>query len=324
MTGTESGLSAARPRIAITTGDPAGVGAEVTLKALARPEVMAACRPIVIGDAEVLAKAEKVVGSKALSGDVEVVDLECLAAGEHAWGKVSAACGRAGARYVETAVRMAQAGEVAAIVTGPLNKAALSKARVPYPGHTEMLGALTETSDYAMMLVAPSLRVIHVSTHVSLEEAIASVRKERILTVIRMACETLKLEGIAAPRVAVAGLNPHAGEGGLFGRQDEAEIAPAVDAARRAGIDASGPHPPDTVFWHASQGRFDVVVAMYHDQGHIPVKLAGFDDAVNVTVGLPIIRTSVDHGTAFDIAGKGLASESSMVAAISYAARLAD
>ncbi len=319
----KGGRGEALPRLAITMGDPAGVGPEVIFKAMSHAEVFELCRPVVIGDTAVMNKAAEACGGGALPAGVEMLDMKMLAPDEHQWGRISAASGRAGAAYVERAVAMARSGEVAGIVTCPLNKEGLRLAGVPYPGHTEMLGALTGTKDYAMMLVAPKMRVIHVSTHVSLEEAIRRVKTPRILTVIRMAQQTLLLEGIAQPRIAVAGLNPHAGESGLFGDQDAQDIAPAVKAAQDEGIVASGPHPPDTVFWHAQKGQFDIVVAMYHDQGHIPAKLAGFDEAVNVTVGLPIIRTSVDHGTAFDIAGQGIASERSMLAALRYAARLA-
>ncbi|BAS27940.1 4-hydroxythreonine-4-phosphate dehydrogenase PdxA [Limnochorda pilosa] len=320
----------ARPRVAITLGDPAGVGPEVTLKAISRPEVLQACRPVIVGDGGVLTRAQRTLrggegpaGTLELPEGVELVDLGNVPPEAHRWGERSAVAGRAGAEYVEHAVQMALAGHVAAVVTAPLNKEALRLAEIPYPGHTEMLAALTGAAEYAMMLAGPTLRVIHVSTHVSLEEAIRRVRAPRILSVIRLADRVLRREGIMRPRVAVAGLNPHAGEHGLFGGQDEQEIRPAVEAAWREGIDATGPHPPDTVFWHAQQGRFDIVVAMYHDQGHIPAKLAGFDRSVNVTVGLPIIRTSVDHGTAFDIAGTGVASDASMVQAILYAVRLA-
>lgn len=314
-----------RPRVAITMGDPAGVGPEVTLKALRRPEVQVACLPVVVGDRGVLEKAARALGEDGLRlpEGTALVDVGALPAEEHAWGRVDARFGKAAAAYIERAVRMAQAGEVAAVVTSPVNKEALKLAQVPYPGHTEMIAALTGAKEYAMMLVGPGLRVIHVSTHVSLAEAIRRARRERIVTVIRLAHGVLRAEGIERPRIAVAGLNPHAGENGLFGDEEQREIAPAVEQARAEGIDATGPHPPDTVFLQARSGRYDIVVAMYHDQGHIPAKLNAFDRSVNVTVGAGVIRTSVDHGTAFDIAGKGVASEESMVQAILYAARLA-
>jgi 4-phospho-D-threonate 3-dehydrogenase / 4-phospho-D-erythronate 3-dehydrogenase len=313
-----------RPRIAITMGDPAGVGPEIAVKALEHAEVMRLCDPVVVGDLAVLRRAAEAIGRE-LGPPLErhVLDLEAMAIADHAWGRATAAGGRAAAAYIERSVELALAGEVAAIVTGPINKDAIHQARVPFPGHTEMLASLTGTEDYAMMLVGPDLHVSHVSTHVSLRDAIERVRRPRIETVIALTDEALKREGIPAPRIAVAGLNPHAGEGGMFGREEIDEIEPAVRAAAERGIDASGPHPPDTVFLFASRGRYDAVVAMYHDQGHIPAKLSGFDTSVNVTIGLPIVRSSVDHGTAYDIAGTGSASESSLVEAIRYAARAA-
>ncbi len=319
-----------KPRVAITMGDPAGIGPEITLKAVRQQDVLAVCKLTIIGDEAVLEQAARALADKGalpegqpLPDDVEVIDLQNVKAGSHRWGKVTAEAGKAAAEYIEHAVKLALKGEIAAIVTGPINKEALALANVPYPGHTEMLAALTNTRDYAMMLAGPTLRVIHVSTHVSLAEAIRRVKRDRILRVTELAHTVLEGAGISQPRIAVAGLNPHAGESGLFGDEEIREIAPAIEAAKRQGIQASGPHPPDTVFWHASQGRFDVVVVMYHDQGHIPAKYAGFDKSVNITVGLPVVRTSVDHGTAFDIAGKGVASEASMVEAILHAVRLA-
>lgn len=313
-----------KPRIAITMGDPAGVGPEIAVKALWNDELRDLCEPLVVGDASVLSRAAQVLGRERPTPDERfVLDLRAVGDVELGWGAATAAGGRAAATYIERAVEMALAGEVDAIVTGPINKEALNQAEVPYPGHTEMLAALTNTRDYAMMLVGPELHVIHVSTHVALREAVDRVRRPRIETVIRLADEALRMEGVAAPRIAVAGLNPHAGEGGMFGREEIDEIVPAVEGARSRGLDVTGPHPPDTVFWHASRGRFDVVVAMYHDQGHIPAKLSGFDRSVNVTVGLPIIRASVDHGTAYDIAGTGQASEASLIAAARYASRAA-
>lgn len=331
------------PRVAISMGDPSGVGPEVVMAAVNRPEVLRLCRPLIVGSRKVLDKAAAALAgggndegsgdddsnghrgaSFSLPGGAEVEDLDNVEIDAHEWGRLSAECGKAGAEYLERAVKLAQGGEVAAIVTAPLNKEALKLAGVPYPGHTEMLAALTGTRDYAMMLAGPDLRVIHVSTHISLAEAIERVRRARVSIVIALADEVLRGSGIPRPRIAVAGLNPHAGEGGLFGRQDAEEIRPAVEESQAQGIDASGPHPPDTVFLQARQGRFDIVVAMYHDQGHIPAKLAGFDTSVNITVGLPIVRTSVDHGTAFDIAGRGIASESSMVEAIRQAVALSN
>jgi 4-hydroxythreonine-4-phosphate dehydrogenase len=220
---------------------------------------------------------------------------------------------------VQRATELASAGRVGAIATAPLNKEAMHLAGHKYPGHTEILAELTGTEDYAMMLVTDELKVIHVSTHVSLREAIERVKPERELAVIRLAHDSLRRLGVENPKVAVAGLNPHAGENGLFGTEDLERIAPAVEEAKAKGIEASGPWPPDTVLMRARRGEFDVVVVQYHDQGHIPVKLMGFDTGVNVTVGLPFFRTSVDHGTAFDIAGTGEADHASMRAAIDLA-----
>ncbi len=321
---TNSTGGAALPRIAITMGDPAGVGPEIAVKALAHDEVLQLCDPLVVGDLAVLRRAAEAMGREfGPSLERRVLDVGAMAIADHAWGSATAAGGRAAATYVERSVELALAGEVAAIVTGPINKDAIHQAQVPFPGHTEMLASLTGTEDYAMMLVGPDLHVAHVSTHVSLRDAIDRVKRRRIETVIALTDEALKREGIAAPRIAVAGLNPHAGEGGMFGSEEIDEIEPAVRGAAQRGIEVSGPHPPDTVFLFAARGRYDAVIAMYHDQGHIPAKLAGFDTSVNVTIGLPIVRSSVDHGTAYDIAGTGSASESSLVEAIRYAARAA-
>jgi 4-hydroxythreonine-4-phosphate dehydrogenase len=239
------------------------------------------------------------------------------------FGELDARAGDAAFRYVERATRLAGDGRVAAVTTAPLNKEAMHLGGHEYPGHTEILAELTDTRDYAMMLVTNELKVIHISTHVSLKEAIERVEPERELAVIRLAHGSLRKLGVERPKVAVAGLNPHAGENGLFGTEDAERIAPAVAAAAEEGIDATGPHPPDTVMMRARTGAFDIVVVQYHDQGHIPIKLMGFDTGVNVTVGLPFFRTSVDHGTAFDIAGTGEADPSSLRAAIDLARTLA-
>ncbi len=307
------------PRLAITMGDPAGVGPEIIAKALSNPEVFQLCQPIVVGNKGVMTKAEVLVG-KALE-PYKIINFDNVK--DHDWGIVRADFGRAAADYIEHATQLALAKKVAGMVTAPIHKEALRMAGVTFPGHTEMIANLCGTKNYGMMLVGPSFRVIHVSTHVSLAEAIRRVQTERIFNTIQLAHHALLREGLDKPRIAVAGLNPHAGEGGLFGDEEEKFIRPAISHAQNEGINASGPHPPDTVFWHASKGHFDLLVAMYHDQGHIPAKLAAFDKSVNVTVGLPIIRSSVDHGTAFDIAGTGQASESSLLEAIRYAARIA-
>jgi 4-hydroxythreonine-4-phosphate dehydrogenase len=318
--------------VAVTMGDPTGVGPEIVAKVFGED---GAHRAVVVGDVTIMRRAIDLLGlplrvnavdspaeARFEPGTVDVVAATDLPA-DLPYGVVDARGGGAAYEYVRRAVELAQADEVHAIATAPLNKEAMHRAGFRYPGHTEVLAELTGTRDYAMMLVTDELRVIHVSTHVSLEEAIRRVQPERELTVIRLADRSLKLLGVEQPRVAVAGLNPHAGESGLFGTQDRDVIAPAVEAARAEGIDASGPWPPDTVFMQARQGRFDIVVVQYHDQGHIPIKLMGFDTGVNVTVGLPFFRTSVDHGTAFDIAGTGRADHASMRAALDLAASLA-
>jgi 4-hydroxythreonine-4-phosphate dehydrogenase len=318
--------------VAITMGDPAGVGPEIVAKVLADGP---SARAVVVGDAGILARAVRLLDRPL---EVNVIDrpadarfadgaIDLLAATELPddlpFGELDARAGDAAYRYVRRAVELALADEVHAIATAPLNKEAMHQAGHRYPGHTELLAELCGVDDYAMMLVGEDLRVIHVSTHVSLREAIERVTPEREGAVIRLADAALRALGCERPRVAVAGLNPHAGENGLFGPEDAERIAPAVQAAKEDGIDASGPWPADTVFLAARQGRFDVVVVQYHDQGHIPIKLLGFDTGVNVTVGLPFFRTSVDHGTAFDIAGTGKADAASLKAALELAAELA-
>ncbi len=328
-----SRLASDRPLIAVTMGDPAGVGPEITAKALANPKIQAACRAVVVGDFRTMERAACAVGL-----DVAAVDLDALDRGideiqvYDPWGRdlndvpvgtVDARAGAAAAEAVIVATKLALDGRVAAIVTAPLNKAAINAAGYNYAGHTELLADLTDSPGARMLLVAPGLRVIHNSTHVSLREAIDRVTRENVRHVIGLLDETLRMMAIKAPRIAVCGLNPHAGEGGLFGHEDEAFIRPAIDDARSDGIDATGPEPGDTVFNRARNGAFDGVVAMYHDQGHVAVKVAGFFDGINVSVGLPIIRTSVDHGTAFDIAGQGVARADSMEMAIEIAATMA-
>jgi 4-hydroxythreonine-4-phosphate dehydrogenase len=318
--------------VAVTMGDPAGVGPEIVAKALAeQPDE----RAVVVGDAAILRRAIRLLD---LPLDVNAIEhpadarfdssaIDVIAATELPddlpFGALDERAGDAAYRYVRRAVELALSDDVHAIATAPLNKEAMHRAGHRYPGHTELLAELCDVRDYAMMLVTEDLRVVHVSTHVSLREAIDRVTPERELTVLRLADRSARSLGFDAPRVAVAGLNPHAGESGLFGSEDRERIAPAVRAAQEEGIDASGPWPPDTVFMQARRGRFDVVVVQYHDQGHIPIKLLGFDTGVNVTVGLPFFRTSVDHGTAFDIAGTGQADAASMRAALELAGELA-
>jgi len=305
----------AKPTLAISAGDPAGVGPEVTDKALAQPEVRELAQLVVAGDPAQLAQVARDLGLPA----PERVEAAGDAAGVEP-GRLSAAGGHAAVAAVRRAVELVRSGAASALVTGPINKEALRLAGYPWPGHTEMLAELCGVPEVRMLLVSERLRVCHVTTHRSLRSAIEAVTRERVLETIRMTQAGAGRLGFATPRIAVAGLNPHAGEGGLFGDEEIREIAPAVEDARRDGIDASGPWPADTLFWRAAGGEFDFVVAMYHDQGHVPVKLAGFDEGVNVTLGLPFLRTSVDHGTAFDIAGQGRARWQSMAAAIRVAA----
>ena len=323
------------PLIAATMGDPAGIGPEILARAFSDERFGEENHVVVVGDAKMLERAARLLelplrvnvvdrpeDARFEAGSVDVIP-ETELPEDLPFGELDARSGDAAFRYVERATQLAGAGRVAAIATAPLNKEAMHLAGHKYPGHTEILAELTGTEDYAMMLVTDELKVIHISTHVSLREAIDRARPERELAVIRLAHESIRKLGVESPRVAVAGLNPHAGENGLFGTEDAEQIAPAVAAAVGEGIDATGPYPPDTVMMRARTGAFDIVVVQYHDQGHIPIKLMGFDTGVNVTVGLPFFRTSVDHGTAFDIAGKGEADPASLRAAIDLARTLA-
>lgn len=337
-----------KPMLAVTMGDPAGIGPEIAVRALASEHVQAICRPLVVGDADCLRAAVGLCGVAAgihpvrrveeavfAPGTIEVYDLDNVDMAHFERGKVSVQGGDAAFAAVKAAIGLAMHKEVDGTVTGPINKEALLLAGHHFAGHTEIYAHFTGTKDYSMLLAEGNLRVIHVSTHVSLREACDRVKKDRVLEVIRLAGAACKSFGIAAPRIAVAGLNPHAGENGMFGDEEIKEIIPAMEAARGEGWDVSGPWPPDTVFSKAAGGMFDIVVAMYHDQGHIPLKVIGFTldpdtgrfravNGVNITIGLPIIRTSVDHGTAFDIAGKGIATPESLVSAIEYAVKLAN
>jgi 4-hydroxythreonine-4-phosphate dehydrogenase len=325
-----------RPLLAITIGDPAGIGPEVVLKALVHADVYERCRPLVIGDRRILERAarwldqnvhlEVVADPSAGSYDssrVTLLDLENAPPDHCPVGEETATSGAAAVGYVFRACDLAMAGAVDAIVTAPLNKAAMNLAGYAYAGHTELLTERTGAQKVSMLLIGPNLRIVHVSTHVALSEAIARVTPARVEEVIQIAHDACRALGIERPRIAVAGLNPHASEGGLFGDEEARRIMPAIEAARSRGLHVSDPQPPDTVFLRATKGLFDIVVAQYHDQGHIPMKLLAFDSGVNVSYGLPIIRTSVDHGTAFDIAGQGIASESSMLAAIDVAIQMA-
>ena len=330
-------MADSRPILAITLGDPAGIGPEVVLKALGHGEVFAACRPLVVGDRGVLERAAgwvdmrprfegmvEIGSGRYEEGTVPLLDLANVELADVPVGEVSAGAGRAAVEYVMRACDLAMAGQAAAVVTAPLNKEAMHRAGFLYPGHTELLAERTGAERVSMLLVGPTLRVVHVSTHVSLEEAIRRVRPARVLEVIELAQRSCRMLGIEAPRIGVAGLNPHASENGLFGVQEAEQIQPAIETARARGWTVSDPQPPDTVFLRATRGEFDIIVAMYHDQGHIPMKFLAFDSGVNVSIGLPILRTSVDHGTAFDIAGTGKASEESMLAAIRVAVKMAE
>lgn len=336
-----------RPIIAISAGDPAGIGPEVCVSALDQPELYGQARPLLICDPMIVRKAigicrldleveaiDRPAAGKYSPGTIDVLGIENVDPKDFQRGQVSAMCGKASFEYIKRAIDLARAEEVSATVTGPINKEALHLAGIPFPGHTEIFAHFTGTEDYAMMLADKDFRVIHVSTHLSMRDAIAAVTMEAVLRVIRLADRALKQMGIAAPRIAVNGLNPHAGEGGLFGSEEIDHIIPAIEQARLEGMQVDGPHPPDTIFPKMKGGQYDIVVCMYHDQGHIPTKLTGFRydhrkeiwegvSGVNITLGLPIIRVSVDHGTAFDKAGVGSANPQSMIQAIQYAARLA-
>jgi 4-hydroxythreonine-4-phosphate dehydrogenase len=325
-----------RPRIGVTIGDPAGIGPEVVLKAIADEEVRTACVPIVICDAHELAHQARLLDlvcglpiyntRDEIPPGLEGPALYNLAniRGPVEPGVESAACGRAAGEYIEAGVDLCLRGQIDAISTAPINKKALLLGGFAYPGHTEFLAHLSGTDDYAMAFIASSLRVVLLTTHLPLADAIRQVQKPAIERKIRLTQRALLRWGIERPRIAVAALNPHGAEGGLFGIEEASEMLPAIQACRDVdGIDVSGPYSADTIFLRAARGEFDVVVSCYHDQGLIPIKCLSFGEAINVTIGLPFIRTSVDHGTAFDIAGRGVAEHSSMMAAILLAADLA-
>lgn len=325
-----------RPLLAVTMGDGAGVGPEVSVMACASPEIRGICRPVVIGDLDRLKQAAEILGQSVQfaaiaspeefiddNGLISVIDLGGIPA-DLPWGKLSAQAGHAAYTYIERAAQYAKEGRVGAICTAPLNKEALHMGGHNFPGHTEMLAHLTGTEEVSMMLTSPNLRVIHVTTHVGLIDAVAKINKGLVERTIRRGNDALLRAGVDNPRIGVCAINPHAGEGGLFGYGEEEEkIIPAVEAAKASGIDAIGPLPADTAFYLAGRGDYDLIVAMYHDQGHGPIKVLGIEDGVNVTVGMPVIRTSVDHGTAFDIAGKGVVKAESMLEAMRQGAALA-
>lgn len=330
-----------RPKIAITMGDATGVGPEVVMKSLAHRELYAHCRPIVIGDAERLRAAGHLVGNELTVNAIANTDADLEHAGEQPgtvdcidlaiipkdlpFGQISPIAGDAAYRFIKTATELAVARKVGAICTGPINKEALNASGHRYPGHTELLAILTGTPEVSLMLVAPNLRVIHVTTHIGLLDAIARIEPGLVERTIARGRDVLVKAGLPRQKIGVCGINPHAGEHGLFGHgEEESKIIPAVEACHAKGWDVEGPLPADTLFYRAGRGDFDMVVAMYHDQGHGPVKVLGLEAGVNITVGLPVIRTSVDHGTAFDIAGTGRADERSMLEALRQAIALAD
>jgi len=314
-------------------GDPAGVGPEIILKALNTAEVWGFCHPVVVGDMGVLERARRLMPLSTLiklkavekpvagAGDrVPVIDLVNVPVSEHRLGEPAAYSGRASVEYIRRAAELAMSGAVDAITTAPINKETLKMAGYGYPGHTEMLAEMTSAGEFGMMLVGGGLRVMLVTIHVALRDVPGLITRESVLKTIRLANRGVRALGVDSPRIAVAGLNPHSGEAGMFGSEELDIITPACEAAIAEGMDVAGPLPPDTVFTKAKKGFCDVVVCMYHDQGLIPLKLLSFGSAVNITVGLPIIRTSVDHGTAYDIAGKGIADPSSLVEALRLAA----
>ena len=321
--------------IGITMGDPSGIGPEIILKSFEKSTIRN-CKIIVIGDYNIMQSMYNILKIKSFKlhkiPDIHeclfdkfvlnILDLQLINMDDFRPGIIQSASGKTAFEAIRKAVELAKNKEIDTIVTAPLNKEALHLAGFKYPGHTEILADLTDTKDYAMLLYDKKLSVIHISTHISLLEAITGLKRERIEKVIELANVIMKRLLIGEPRIAVAGINPHAGENGLFGNEEIREIIPAIKKMKENGINVEGPCPPDTVFLQAIKGKYDIVVAMYHDQGHIPLKLIGFNSGVNITVGLPFVRTSVDHGTAFEIAWQGKANENSMMEAIKLAEKL--
>jgi 4-hydroxythreonine-4-phosphate dehydrogenase len=311
----------ALPVIALTMGDPAGIGPEVVLKAVADPALAGLAAWLIIGDARVLEMAERATGVRLANARLH--DARALSEfDDFSFGRLDPRCGAAAVEYVRIATQLCMDGSAEAMVTAPLNKEAVTLNGMPFSGHTEYIAGLCGATESRMLLASDRLATIHVSTHVPLRRA-CDLRPERILRTIELGNDAMKLLGFDTPRIAVCGLNPHAGEHGLFGNEDEVAIAPAIRAAQAKGIQCTGPHAGDTVFLQGSRGAYDLIVAMYHDQGHIPMKLIDFEGTVNISLGIPVIRTSVDHGTAFDIAGKNLADPRSMKQAMRLAAKMA-
>lgn len=337
-------------KIILTMGDPSGIGAEITVKALNHPELYELCTPIVVGDFAAMEDALRITGcpltlrkiaspaeAGGTYGTIDLIDLGILTPGSWTYGATCKISGEASFRYITTAIALAMDRGADGVVTAPISKEAIHLAGHHYSGHTEIFADHTHTSSYGMLLTSGALRVIHVTTHVSMRDACDIIRShpERVENAIRLAADAMEQLGISHPRIAVAGLNAHSSENGLFGDEEAVSIIPAIQRARDSGLNVDGPIPPDTVFVKALAGAYDVVVAMYHDQGHIPLKLSGFRmdpetgnftsvSGVNSTIGLPIIRTSVDHGTAYDRAGKGNANEESMLDAVRMAVTMAD
>ena len=339
--------NSSKPLLAITMGDPAGIGPEIIAKTFTHDEIYQMSRCLVVGDSRVMARANQIAGTDHKihpiedvqsatfqPGTIDVFDLKNVDLSQLKMGKISAMAGNAAYEYIVKAIELAKAGLVDGTVTAPIHKEALNQAGHHFPGHTEIYAQLTGTEDFAMLLVDENLRVIHVCTHVPVRKIPEFVKKDRVYRVIRLLDDACRKFGVKEPKIGVAGLNPHASDGGLFGTEEREEIIPAIEKARTEGIDIEGPVPPDVLFPKAKGGLYDGCVAMYHDQGHIPFKLLRFQwdqksgkmadvSGVNITMGLPIIRTSVDHGTAFEIAGKGVASPTALIQAIRYAALLA-
>lgn len=324
------------PRVGITMGDPTGIGPEIIVKVLSDKSTFHFCRPVVLGDRTIMERAIKLLNStlkinemenveerEYKNGRLNLLNLSDINIDEIEYGAPTQPCGRAMVKYIEEAVKLVLKGSIDAIATAPISKKALSDAGYSYPGHTELLAELTGSKEYVMMLAGEKLKVALVTIHCGLKEVFHLLTTEKILTTIRVTYDSLiNFFGEKKPRIAVAAFNPHAGEGGLFGKEEEEIILPAVKQAQHLGIEVEGPLPPDTLFYHAAQGAYSAVVSMYHDQGLIPLKLLHFKDAVNITLGLPLIRTSVDHGTAYDIAGTGKANPSSLLNALKLAARM--
>ena len=329
-------VSSQKPAIAITMGDPCGIGPEVVVKAMADPRVYATCRPLVVGNVYAMEQAVSLTGlpvkineveDTATSGQepgvIDVVDIHNLNPEDITIGEISPTCGKAAMEWVTKAGELAMAGVVDALATAPLNKEAASLAGYKSIGHMELLQELSKSKLVATMLMAKNLRVVHLSTHRSLSLACELVKKDRVLDYLKLTHDSFVTYGFKIPRIGVAALNPHGSDGGLMGDEEASEIAPAVEDARSEGIEAIGPIPADVIFHQAIQGQYDAVLCMYHDQGHIPVKVYGFEESITANLGLPFVRTSVDHGTAFDIAGKGVASHESMLESIRLAVALA-